>query len=56
MGGLVGIEFSFRINPKHTKMHVFITTFRANRLCLNKCHTWPFLVCFYSICFFIYGI
>ena len=22
----------------------------------NKCHTWPFLVCFYSICFFIYGI
>ena len=22
----------------------------------NKCHTWPFLVCFYSICFFVYGI
>ena len=23
----------------------------ANRT-QNKCHTWPFLVCFYSICFF----
>ena len=29
MGGLVGIGFS-----THTKLHVFITTFRANRLCL----------------------
>ena len=34
MGGLVDIGFSFRINPTHTKIHVFITTFRANRLCL----------------------
>ena len=34
MGGSVGIGFSFRINPTHTKIHVFITTFRANRLCL----------------------
>ena len=34
MGGLVGIGFSIRINPTHTKIHVFITTFRASRLCL----------------------
>ena len=34
MGGLVGIGFSFRINPTNTKIHVFITTFRAKRLCL----------------------
>ena len=34
MGGLVGIGFSIRINPTHTTIHVFITTFRASRLCL----------------------
>ena len=34
MGGLVGIGFSIRINPTHTKILVFITTFRASRLCL----------------------
>ena len=34
MGGLVGIGFCFRINTTHTKIHVFITTFRASRLCL----------------------
>ena len=33
MGGLVGIGFSIRINPTHTKIHVFITTFRASRRC-----------------------
>ena len=32
MGGLVGIGFSIRINPTHTKIHVFITTLRASRL------------------------
>ena len=32
MGGLVGIGFSIRINPTDTKIHVFITTFRASRL------------------------
>ena len=41
MGGLVGIGFSIRINPSHTKIHVFITTFRASRLCLiHKIGTW----------------
>ena len=34
IGGLVGIGFSIRINPTHTKIYVFITTFRASRLCL----------------------
>ena len=34
MGGLVGIGFSIRINPTHTTINVFITTFRASRLCL----------------------
>ena len=32
MGGLVGIGFSIKINPIHTKIHVFITAFRACRL------------------------
>ena len=29
---------------------------RKSIMLMNKCHTWSFLVCFYSICFFIYGI
>ena len=32
MGGLVGIGFSIKINPTHTKIHVFVTAFRASRL------------------------
>ena len=32
MGGLVGIGFSIKINPIHTKIHVFITAFRADCL------------------------
>ena len=32
MGGLVGIGFSFMINPTPTKIHVFIITFGANGL------------------------
>ena len=41
MGGLAGIGFSIRINPTHTTIHVFITTFRASRLCLiHKIGAW----------------
>ena len=41
MGVLVGIGFSIRINPAHTKIHVFITSFGAIRLCLvHKIGAW----------------
>ena len=37
--GYINVLYSIKINNSNLQGHK------------NKCHTWPFLVCFYSICF-----